>query len=375
MASSSLVVTQPQVFISFRGRDLRNDFVDSLAHEMKNEKLNVFIDEDMVRGKDLHELLVEIEASTVAIVIFSKNYTDSFWCLKELARIKDCVDRGTLMAIPIFYKIETSVVQDLTGDFGDAFRSLKEKHRHDPETEKWVEAIASITRKSGMELQEHSNVKDRIFRKNMIVEVKKSLEYIRNKADQRRRSETIPYIQSEAIQSRQSETIQNIQSEAVQIPEPVVTPQGCTFSAKQLKISKWENAKYWTIVSISESPNEEAIEVGKMRVCYYLDVRGSFGTGNLTPGTMYEVVFVVKIEDTMSIWDRPAIVELMVPEKALQERELQFVDLEKNKWVEIQAGVFDARPHKAVTAFTLYQFDNNKKTGLVVKGAIVRPMV
>lgn len=121
--------------------------------------------------------------------------------------------------------------------------------------------------------------------------------------------------------------------------------------------------------------SEEAIKVAKMRECYYLEVKGTFETTTLTSGTRYEVVFVVKIEDTMSMWDIPAKVQLMVPEKDLQERELQLVDLERNEWVEIYAGVFDARPHKAKVEFYLYQYDNKKKkTGLVVKGAILRPL-
>lgn len=77
----------------------------------------------------------------------------------------------------------------------------------------------------------------------------------------------------------------------------------------------------------------------------------------------------------MSRWDNPATVQLMVPEKDLQERELQFVDQVKNEWIDIQAGVFEARPHKEKIAFYLYQHKSDvRMTGLLVKGAIVRPM-
>ncbi|VVB07974.1 unnamed protein product [Arabis nemorensis] len=209
----------------------------------------------------------------------------------------------------------------------------------------------------------------------MIVEVKKSLEYIKQKADQGIDPKTIQNIKPDTVQIQQPETVQNKLPEAVQNKLSVETPQGCTLNVEDLKISGSHSGRYWTFVSISESPSEEAIKVAKMRECYYLEVKGTFDTKNLTSGTRYEVVFVVKIEDTMSIWDDPAKVQLMVPEKELQERELQFVDLTKNEWVEIQAGVFDAQPHKAQMEFYLYQHDSKKKkTGLVVKGAIIRPL-
>lgn len=118
------------------------------------------------------------------------------------------------------------------------------------------------------------------------------------------------------------------------------------------------------------------IEVAKMQgYCYYLEVSGKFDTRELTSGTKYEVVFLVKVEDTMTKWDDPAKVQLMVPDKGLQEREVQFVDLIKNEWIDIQAGVFEAWPHKEKIAFYLYQHNSSvKKTGLVVKGVIIRPL-
>lgn len=87
------------------------------------------------------------------------------------------------------------------------------------------------------------------------------------------------------------------------------------------------------------------------------------------------MVFVVKVEDTMTRWNNPATAQLMVPDNGLQQREFQFIDLIKNEWIEIQAGVFDAQPHKEKIAFFLYQHQSNiRMTGLLVKGAIIRPV-
>lgn len=44
--------------------------------------------------------------SRIAIVIFSNRYTKSTWGLEELVKIKECMDEGKLVIIPIFYKVK-----------------------------------------------------------------------------------------------------------------------------------------------------------------------------------------------------------------------------------------------------------------------------
>jgi hypothetical protein len=158
MAASSSVrptPTGPQVFINFRGKDLRNGFLSFLEPAMREANINVFIDKDEVVGTDLVNLFVRIQESRVAVVIFSKDYTSSEWCLDELAEIKDCINQGGLNAIPIFYKLAPSSVLELKGGFGDTFRVLKEKYKNDPErTQKWQEALESIPKLKGLRLAE-----------------------------------------------------------------------------------------------------------------------------------------------------------------------------------------------------------------------------
>lgn len=163
-ASSSSVrlmgtATQPQVFINFRGAELRKGFIAFLEPAMREANINVFIDELELMGTDLENLLVRIEESRVALAIFSKDYTSSVWCLDELVKIKECKDQGSLKVIPIFYKLEPSVVKHLQGSFGDNFRNLKRNHQHEPvKTQKWEEALTSITQTIGMRLPEQRYV-------------------------------------------------------------------------------------------------------------------------------------------------------------------------------------------------------------------------
>lgn len=145
----------PQVFINFRGEELRKGFVDYLETALKQAKINVFIDDHLDLGTKLEDLFVKIEQSKVALAIFSKEYTTSEWCLDELVKIKECAEKGTLIGIPIFYKLKTSVVSNLEDKFGDNFRRLKHDNQHDlVKTEKWEEALTSIPQLKGMHLSE-----------------------------------------------------------------------------------------------------------------------------------------------------------------------------------------------------------------------------
>ncbi|CAG7873235.1 unnamed protein product [Brassica rapa] len=153
MAASTSVATQigPQVFISFRGEDVRNHFVSFLDPALRRANINVFLDENELLNTDLARLLTRIEESEIAMVIFSKNYPDSDRSLDVLAKMKELRDQGRLIVIPIFYNLDPLVVKELRGDFGDKFRDLQRIHLHQLErTQKWEEALVTIPDIRGM---------------------------------------------------------------------------------------------------------------------------------------------------------------------------------------------------------------------------------
>ncbi|KAJ4878167.1 Disease resistance protein (TIR-NBS-LRR class) [Raphanus sativus] len=151
---------QHQVFISFRGADLRRRFVSHLVTALKQNNINVFIDDYEDRGQPLETLLQRIEESKIALAIFSGKYTESAWCVRELAKIKACTDEGTLVAIPIFYKLEPSTVRDLKGSFGDRFRSLA---KGDERKKEWKEAFSSIPNIMGITIDNKSVESDKVI--------------------------------------------------------------------------------------------------------------------------------------------------------------------------------------------------------------------
>ncbi|CAD5333991.1 unnamed protein product [Arabidopsis thaliana] len=148
-SSSTGLPPQHQVFINFRGEDLRLGFVSHLVEALENDNIKVFIDNYADKGEPLETLLTKIHDSKIALAIFSGKYTESTWCLRELAMIKDCVEKGKLVAIPIFYKVDPSTVRGVRGQFGDAFRDLEErdviKKKEWKQALKWIPDLIGIT--------------------------------------------------------------------------------------------------------------------------------------------------------------------------------------------------------------------------------------
>ena len=116
------------VFLSFRG-ETRKGITDHLYCTLKDNKFNVFLDEDeLTRGDAITEKLKQaIKGSRLAAIVFSKGYAESRWCLEELVEIMEC--RRTLgqLVFPIFYDVDPSDVRHQTGSFATAFKNLKQK--------------------------------------------------------------------------------------------------------------------------------------------------------------------------------------------------------------------------------------------------------
>ncbi|XP_024959117.1 TMV resistance protein N-like isoform X6 [Cynara cardunculus var. scolymus] len=156
MASSSSSVRSGgwtyDVFISFRGEDTRNNFVDHLHTSLVQKGIRVFKDGDMLRrGKPISsELLKAIEESRFAVVVFSENYAYSCWCLDELAKTMECQDRMGQKVLPVFYHVDPSDVRGLKRDFATAFKQHELKFSEEMDkVNKWRKALAAVANLSG----------------------------------------------------------------------------------------------------------------------------------------------------------------------------------------------------------------------------------
>ncbi|XP_076958727.1 TMV resistance protein N-like [Bidens hawaiensis] len=163
VASSSSLSTAPttgrwtyDVFLSFRGEDTRNNFVDHLYSALDQAGICTFKDDEKLqRGNSISpELMKAIEESMVSLVIFSKNYANSSWCLEELVKIMECRDIVRQKVLPVFYDVDPSDVRGQKRSFQTAFQ-LHEEKLIDDDSEKvkrWREALKTAANISGWDV-------------------------------------------------------------------------------------------------------------------------------------------------------------------------------------------------------------------------------
>ena len=149
-SSSSTHRWNYDVFLSFRGEDTRKNFTGHLYKTLCDQGFNTFIDNDLQRGEEISmELLKAIELSMILIVVFSKNFASSTWCLNELVKIFECRSNGQLI-LPIFYKVDPSEIRKQEGEFGNALARYEEKFKDDIEkVQKWRKTLAEAANLSG----------------------------------------------------------------------------------------------------------------------------------------------------------------------------------------------------------------------------------
>ncbi|GLJ27546.1 hypothetical protein SUGI_0540430 [Cryptomeria japonica] len=75
------------VFLTFRRKYVRTNFVEHFYEALSRVGLRVFLDsKELEKGKDIDSnLQTSIKTSDTLIPIVSKNYAESTWCLKKAA--------------------------------------------------------------------------------------------------------------------------------------------------------------------------------------------------------------------------------------------------------------------------------------------------
>ena len=135
------------VFLSFRGKDTRNSFTDHLYAALQRSGIFTFRDnERLERGKSISpELLKAIEESKFAIVVLSRNYASSTWCLDELVKIIQCMKEMEMTVLHLFYEVEPSDVRKQKGTFAQAFAEHKERFKENTEkVQTWRAALREV---------------------------------------------------------------------------------------------------------------------------------------------------------------------------------------------------------------------------------------
>ncbi|KAH9685386.1 ADP-ribosyl cyclase/cyclic ADP-ribose hydrolase [Citrus sinensis] len=154
-----ILQTKYDVFLSFRGEDTRNNFTDHLhAALIRNGFVAFKDDETLERGNEISsELSKAIEESNVSIVILSKNYASSPWCLDELAKIVECGNKKKDPKVfAVFYGVDPADVRKQKGeDFERVFAKYEEEFKENQEKVlKWRAALTRVASLAGWHLQD-----------------------------------------------------------------------------------------------------------------------------------------------------------------------------------------------------------------------------
>ncbi|KAL4564090.1 hypothetical protein LXL04_028142 [Taraxacum kok-saghyz] len=148
-ASSSTIVSpgtnnsRYDVFISFRGEDTRFSFTDHLYEALVGAGIRTFTDDESInRGEDLKpEIERAITASRASIVVLSKNYANSTWCLDELLLIMERRKTFYHIVIPVFYHVDPSDVRQQQNNFELKVNTVKwTEHK----VERWKAALTEF---------------------------------------------------------------------------------------------------------------------------------------------------------------------------------------------------------------------------------------
>ncbi|KAL3360044.1 hypothetical protein AABB24_016513, partial [Solanum stoloniferum] len=171
--SSSSSNLSYDVFLSFRGEDTRKNFIGHLYFRLCQVGVNTFIDDEELRKGDVisNKLDKAIEQSGVAIVVFSKNYVSSSWCLDELVKILDCKERLNQVVLPIFYDVDPSQVRRQTGSFDEALEKHQERLIGAERMEKWKAALTKAANLSGWDLRNVADGHEAKFIESIIKQV------------------------------------------------------------------------------------------------------------------------------------------------------------------------------------------------------------
>ncbi|XP_039172671.1 disease resistance protein RUN1 [Eucalyptus grandis] len=155
-----------EVFLSFRGGDVRGGFIEFLYEGLADSGIYAFIDHRGIEiGEEIMPTILEVIRQTeICIPIFSKDFASSKSCLTEVAEMV-ARDR-TIM--PIFYDVSPSVVGKQEESYQNSFSTHAALGLRSATIDNWKKALRSVSTKRGWELEkfnhwEHELIKEVVY--------------------------------------------------------------------------------------------------------------------------------------------------------------------------------------------------------------------
>ncbi|XP_050260118.1 disease resistance protein RPV1-like [Quercus robur] len=144
--STPKLIHEYEVFVSFRGADNRTGFTSHLFAALDRKTIHAFKDDINLPGGEKigPELLRAIETSRIAVVVFSKKYATSDWCLDELVKIMECKRVFNQRVFPIFYNVSQPEVLEQKGNFAELPNGPEDKRNS------WRAALTEAANLAGL---------------------------------------------------------------------------------------------------------------------------------------------------------------------------------------------------------------------------------
>ncbi|GMI79716.1 hypothetical protein like AT5G36930 [Hibiscus trionum] len=153
--SSSISRKKYDVFLSFRGEDTRKNFTDHLYDALKRSGIVTFMDDPKLEaGEEIPpQLFRAIQQSWCSVIVFSRTYAFSSWCLEELAEIVKQKNEKEHKVFPIFYDVDPSDLRKQKEKVEEAFAKHGERYKEDKEKIlRWRNALTQVANIKGWHL-------------------------------------------------------------------------------------------------------------------------------------------------------------------------------------------------------------------------------
>ncbi|XP_060672718.1 TMV resistance protein N-like [Ziziphus jujuba] len=155
-SSSSQEEYEYEVFLSFRGEDTRRSFTGHLYDALHKKNIRTFMDDKKAETgyKISPQLRKAIMGSKIWIIVFSKDFAASTWCLDEVLQILECNRNrnGEIKGnvIPIFYGIKPTIVRKQEESYAVAFANHAERFKDRIEmVQQWRNALNEVSGVTG----------------------------------------------------------------------------------------------------------------------------------------------------------------------------------------------------------------------------------
>uniref|UniRef100_A0A6N2KCR8 TIR domain-containing protein n=1 Tax=Salix viminalis TaxID=40686 RepID=A0A6N2KCR8_SALVM len=165
--------TLPESMGSLKSLQTLNVTACSQLEKLPETGIRTFRDDnELPRGEEISpHLLRAIEGSRISVVVFSKNYASSRWCLDELVKIIECRQKIHQDVLPIFYHTDPSDIRKQTGSYEKAFDKHEEHFKGEMEkVNRWREALTQAANLSGYGLND-TNGYEAEFIKRVVIDV------------------------------------------------------------------------------------------------------------------------------------------------------------------------------------------------------------